>query len=188
MNENVQKILLAEMQNRYEKWLKNGLVLGIDDLDGFNDAVENKLTEIANVFGYEYLTKTQLLLIFENNEGFLVGWHNDHNRSWGINETGFDIKTFDELLVEDVISVNEANEMMMKLAENNREYFTDNEFQVIRKKYEENYGESDDENDLKHGFVVLTNAERQTLKRIRDKINNASKNVLKFNFYSKFQI
>lgn len=188
MNENIQKILIAEMQNQYDYWLKNGLALGINDLEGFNDAIENKLIEIANEFGYELITKTQLLLVFENESDFLIGWHNDHDRSWGINETGFDFQTIDALIIEDLISVNEANEIMMKIAENNREFLTDNELEVIRKKYDENYGESDEENDLEHGFETLTNAERQTLKRIRDKINTARKNVLKFNFYSKFQI
>lgn len=90
-NKNLKK-QVENMQSRYRLWLDNQ---NAEQLE--NKMIENKLIEIAKDFKLSFTKKIPYVLIFEHG---IVAWHNDHDASHGIDETGFDYDIDEEFLIE----------------------------------------------------------------------------------------
>jgi len=171
MNEKIKTLVIEKMDEEYMLWLEIAKEQSKNGEIEITPAIEERLTEIAVEFGFEYLYKTSYALIFVNKTDFLIAWHNDHDADWGIDETGFDALD----LQNELFSDEDRDKIMWELVYKcGNEFLTEKEIETIEKKVTD---ESDN----------LTNAERQTLHRIRIKRENILKSEDKLNFFKKFR-
>ena len=82
---------IEKMNKIYKKWIESAKIQSDEGVLDLNPAIEEKLIDIANENDFEYLYKDDLLIIFKNkNNDLLFAWHNDHDRNYTEDETGFD--------------------------------------------------------------------------------------------------
>ena len=91
---------VAVMQRMYRQWLDDDIIGKQKPYIDITKDIDEKIIEIAGLFGFGY-EKLEVIYIIDKEER-IVAWHNDHGRSWGPAETGFDI--LDKRLFEEFAS------------------------------------------------------------------------------------
>jgi hypothetical protein len=105
--------LVKIIEKNYREWLESSLEQDYD----ITGEVEEKLDYYARVYGFRRLIKGDLLIIYKNDDGeLLIAWHNDHDRRWGINETGFSDIELNEAWESDLISEKVYKRVMLDIS------------------------------------------------------------------------
>jgi hypothetical protein len=100
---------LNAMQNQYGNWLERAKELSEKGELEITEAIYEELDDIAAKNGFEEIIKDDLIIFYKDDQDkFIFAWHNDHNREFSIDETGFDsyldLNTLHDLFYQKLIS------------------------------------------------------------------------------------